>query len=372
VEFGSNNLLVIPGHEVAAKTGTSGSTRFDVRDGWTLGFTPRIAAGVWVGNTDAQPVAEGMSGYRLAAPIWNRFMTAYLADKQASRFVPPTSVVALDICATSGTRPGPDCDHVITEYFAADQIPPPAGDDFIQRVPVDLWTGLRANEACPEAAYEAAFVNLRVSGREDVVPRELRDARTWVEETASGRAWAQALDVPLPLRLPPEEACTEETQRPEAAITQPAGGSRLLGNVLIAGTANAPNFAGYLLDFGFSHDPGGWAPVDDLHTQTVNDGQLALWESSRTSYAGPITLRLTVLGPDNPYTEGEDRVRAEARVLLELQQPTATPTPTPTTTATPTATHTPSSTPTITATATPSPTATTGAPDDGTPDSPNP
>src|SRR5690606_34991175 len=101
-------------------------------------------------------------------------------------------------------------------------------------------------------------------------------------------------------------------------ITQPAAGSRLLGNVLVTGTANAPNFAGYLLDFGFSHDPGGWAPVDELRTAPVIDGQLALWETSRTSYAGPITLRLTVFGPDNPYTEGEDRVTAETRVLLEL------------------------------------------------------
>lgn len=379
-EFGSNNLLTIPGHEVAAKTGTSGSTRFDVRDGWTLGFTRQIAAGVWVGNTDAEPVAEGMSGYRMATPIWNQFMTAFLADKEASRFAPPSSVVALEICATSGTRPGPDCNHVITEYFAADQIPPPAADDFIQRIPIDLWTGLRANEHCPEAVYEAGFINLRVSGREEVVPRELRDARTWVEETAAGRAWAQALDVPLPLRLPPEEACTEATPRPEVAITQPAAGSRLLGDVLIAGTANAPNFAGFLLDFGFSHDPGGWAPVDALSTVPVDAGQLARWETSRTSYAGPVTLRLTVFGPDNPYTEGEDRVTAEARVLLELQQPTATPTPTltatptATTTATPTMTPTPSSTPTVTTTPEPSatPTATTEVPDDGTPDSPNP
>lgn len=375
-EFGLDNLLVIPGHDIAAKTGTSGSTRFDVRDGWTLGYTPRIAAGVWVGNTNAEPVAEGMSGYRMAAPIWNRFMTAYLTGQEAARFAPPSGVVALEICATSGTRPGPDCDHVVTEYFAADQIPPPAEEDFIQRVPVDLWTGLRANEFCPEAVYGAGFVNLRVSGREDVVPRELRNARAWVEETAAGRAWAQALNVPLPLRLPPEESCTEATQRPDAAITQPAAGSRLLGNVLVTGTANAPNFAGYLLDFGFSHDPGGWAPVDELRTAPVIDGQLALWETSRTSYAGPITLRLTVFGPDNPYTEGEDRVTAETRVLLELQQPTATPTstptttPTPTTTATPTTTGTPTSTPTATPTVTA--TATTEAPDDGTPDSPNP
>jgi penicillin-binding protein 1C len=351
-EFGLSNNLAIPGHQVAAKTGTSGTTRFDVRDGWTLGYTPRIAAGVWVGNTDPQPVAEGMSGYRMASPIWNAFMSRYLAGEPVSSFIPPESVVALEICATSGTRPGPACEQTLTEYFGVDHEPPAAEDDFIQRVPVDLWTGLRANEFCPEAVYEAGFVNLRVSGRDEVIPRELKDARTWVEETAAGRAWAQAFGVPVPLRLPPEAECNATTQRPEAVISQPAAGSRLLGDVPVVGSALAPNFAGYLLDYGFSHDPGGWAPVSDLNTTQIGNGQLAVWETTRTSYAGPITLRLTVFGPDNPFTEEEDRVTAEARVLLELEQPTPTPTPTATATATPTATPTATTTPTPSATPT--------------------
>ncbi len=371
-EFGLNSALVIPGHQVAAKTGTSGTTRFDVRDGWTLGFTPQIAAGVWVGNTDPQPVGEGMSGYRMASPIWNTFMTRYLADQPALSFVQPNSVIPMEICATSGARPGPDCERRITEYFAIDQAPPPAEEDFIQRIPIDLWTGVRANDFCNEAVYEAGFVNLRVSGRDDVVPRELRDARAWVEETAAGRAWAEALSVPVPLRLPPADECTPATERPVATITHPVAGSLLLGDVPIFGSALAPNFAGYILDFGFSHNPGGWAPADDPRAAPVNNAQLGIWQTERTSYTGPITLRLTVFGPDNPYTEGEDRVTAEARVLLELQQPTATPTPTSTATATatatatPTTTGTPTMTPTITltpteaatATATPEPTAT--------------
>jgi membrane peptidoglycan carboxypeptidase len=363
-EFGLNNTLVIPGHQVAAKTGTSGTNRFDVRDGWTLGFTPQLAAGVWVGNTDPDPVGEGMSGYRMASPIWNTFMTRYLAGQQTAGFVQPNSVIPMEICATSGTRPGPGCERRVTEYFAVDQVPPPAEDDFIQRVPIDLWTGLRANDFCGEAVYEAGFVNLRVSGRDDVVPRELRNARTWVEETAAGRAWAEALSVPVPLRLPPDDECTPATERPVAAITHPVAGSQLLGDVPIFGSALAPNFAGYILDFGFSHDPGGWAPADEPRTVPVSNGQLGIWQTERTSYAGPITLRLTVYGPDNPYTEGEDRVTAEARVLLELQQPTATPTPTSTATptatatATPTTTATPTSTPTVTLTPTDAPTAT--------------
>ena len=50
-EFGQNNNLVIPGYQVAAKTGTSGTTADDVRDAWTIGYAPQVLASVWVGNT---------------------------------------------------------------------------------------------------------------------------------------------------------------------------------------------------------------------------------------------------------------------------------------------------------------------------------
>jgi membrane peptidoglycan carboxypeptidase len=46
LEFGRNSDLVIPGHRVAAKTGTTN----DFRDNLTVGFTPNLAVAVWVGT----------------------------------------------------------------------------------------------------------------------------------------------------------------------------------------------------------------------------------------------------------------------------------------------------------------------------------
>ncbi len=91
--FGVNNSLVVPGHRVAVKTGTSGSDRFDVRDGWTIGYTPEVVTAVWVGNTDNEPIGEGQSGYQIATPIWNRFMSQYLAGRAPVDFVRPPGVV---------------------------------------------------------------------------------------------------------------------------------------------------------------------------------------------------------------------------------------------------------------------------------------
>jgi 1A family penicillin-binding protein len=163
--FGQNNTLVIGGHRVAVKTGTSGSDRFDVRDGWTIGYTPELVTAVWVGNTDNQPLREGASGYLMASPIWNTYMSRVLANRPSVQFNRPAGIVDREICATSGTIPSAACPGRRTEIFAANQPPLGAEYDFLQQVPIDLWTGLRANEACPEAVFEASFVNLLVSGR---------------------------------------------------------------------------------------------------------------------------------------------------------------------------------------------------------------
>jgi membrane peptidoglycan carboxypeptidase len=322
-----------------------------VRDGWTIGFTPRIAAAVWVGNTDPTPVNEGMSGYRMASPIWSDFMRTYLAGREAVDFVRPGDVVQQEICATSGLLAGADCAERISELFASDQLPPAEQEGgFIQRVPVDLWTGLVANEYCNESVYEARFVNLLVNAREDVVAREIGNARRWIEETAAGRAWAQSLGIEVPLALPPTEECRADTARPQVAITVPQGGREVEGNVTVLGTARGPGFNGYQLEYGLSHDPGGWAPAAPRGTQPVENGELGVWDSASVSFGGPITLRVLLFGPDNPYTEGFDPVTREARVLLTLLEPTATPTPTATTTPTATATSTVTPTPTTTGT----------------------
>ena len=91
-EFGLDNSLTIPGFQVAAKTGTSGTTAADVRDAWTIGYSPEVVTAVWVGNTNYEPIGEGRSGYQVASPIWNSFMTQYLNGKTPGSFTRPGGV----------------------------------------------------------------------------------------------------------------------------------------------------------------------------------------------------------------------------------------------------------------------------------------
>ncbi|HEX6385127.1 MAG TPA: PBP1A family penicillin-binding protein [Anaerolineae bacterium] len=350
-EFGVNNNLVIPGHRVAAKTGTSGTTRSDVRDVWTVGYTPQVVTAVWVGNTNNEPLAAGESGSRTASPIWNSFMTQYLADKQPVDFVRPPGTVDAEICAGSGTRPSPGCGERRLEIFAEDQLPLDSDHDFVQVVPVDLWTGLRANEACPESVYEAGFFDPLVSGQESVLERERTLAQRWLEQTTAGQNWAQRHNVSIPLRLPPAESCSVNPVRPEVNINQPQAGAEVINNVDIRGTARGPNFGGYQVEYGLGNNPGGWGLVQGRQEDPVENNLLASWDATTIDYSGALTLRVLIFGPDNPFTPEVDPPILEHRVTVTLMQPTATPTPTPT--ITPTATSTATPTPTTPATATP-------------------
>ncbi|MDD4990361.1 MAG: transglycosylase domain-containing protein [Candidatus Pacebacteria bacterium] len=81
--FGLNSSLHLPEWTTAVKTGT---TQNNV-DGWCLGYTPTLVAGVWVGNNDNTPMAQ--SALNVAAPIWNAFMVQVLPKFPKEDFVKP-------------------------------------------------------------------------------------------------------------------------------------------------------------------------------------------------------------------------------------------------------------------------------------------
>lgn len=87
--FGEKNYLTLPDRPVAAKTGT---TNLFV-DAWTMGYTPSLAAGVWVGNNDSTQMKSKADGSRVAAPIWQSFMKKALAETPAESFTAPDPIV---------------------------------------------------------------------------------------------------------------------------------------------------------------------------------------------------------------------------------------------------------------------------------------
>lgn len=119
--FGPNSKLVIPGQVVSVKTGTTN----DLRDNWTLGYTPERLVAVWVGNNDNKPMNQALvSGVTGAAPIWNRIMTRILKDRPPIWPGKPGDVVGRDVCTLTGALPTPEfpCD-TRHEYFWEKYLP---------------------------------------------------------------------------------------------------------------------------------------------------------------------------------------------------------------------------------------------------------
>ncbi len=75
--FGTGTILNIKGYHVAVKTGTSDS----FADAWTVGFTPKIAVAVWMGNPDWRlKMTQGSDSFYVAVPAWHTFLESALPD----------------------------------------------------------------------------------------------------------------------------------------------------------------------------------------------------------------------------------------------------------------------------------------------------
>ncbi len=88
----TSGTLFIPGHKVAAKTGTStkivdGKSR--PSNTWTFGWTNEISAGFWAGNNDGSALSSSAVSTRNAAPAWQAFMKEALNKYPKSNFSPP-------------------------------------------------------------------------------------------------------------------------------------------------------------------------------------------------------------------------------------------------------------------------------------------
>ena len=106
----------------AGKTGTTD----DHSDAWFIGFTPRLAAGVWVGFDRPQPIGRRAFASVVAVPAWARFMKDATLGNKAEWIMRPSGVIHIRRCKESGGLATEYCElhgEVVDDYVSVGRGP---------------------------------------------------------------------------------------------------------------------------------------------------------------------------------------------------------------------------------------------------------
>jgi 1A family penicillin-binding protein len=217
--FGTHTALNISG--VAAKTGTTD----DYRDGWTVGYTPRVAVGVWTGNNDNSPMFRGDGGSVVAAPIWNKFMKAMIAEYGPQAFERPSTLQRIKVEVLSGKLPDDSKVDTRSDWYAPWQIPKEKGGTV--KVAICSICNALATNSCPASkVVQKTFSDVH-SERPDNSAWEI-PVRNWLK--------SRGID-----NLPPtkkDTSCVNKA-KPSVSFVTPANNGSVSGGALIQVQTNS-------------------------------------------------------------------------------------------------------------------------------------
>ncbi|GAB4522696.1 MAG: PBP1A family penicillin-binding protein [Anaerolineales bacterium] len=264
--MGHPNFLEI-GRPAAVKTGTT----LDRRDAWSVGYTPYLAGGVWVG--EPLDVSEGGVQPELAAAFWHALMQYASRAYPADGWMRPADVSVVPVCNPSGLLPTEDCPDVVNEVFLHGTEPTHA-DTLFRRLEINRENGLLATIHTPP---------------------ELVEQRVYLIVPPEAAAWALQAGLPTPPQTYDDVALSAGSS-PQVRLTSPASFAYLDGQVTIRGTASGDDFERFWVQVGAGLNPTSWVQVGQAHTSPVEEGTLAVWDT--TGLDGVYTIRLVVMRAD--------------------------------------------------------------------------
>lgn len=271
--FGPNNIINLS-PRAAVKTGTT----TDYRDAWTVGYTPQVVTGVWIGNSANTPM-ELMPGSRGAGPIWRALMDYMLEDLPVVEFPVPDGLEWVEIDATSGLLPTAYSPHTVREVFI-EGTAPTKYDNVHRPFRICKVSGKLATVFCPlETVEEQVF---------EIYPPEASD---WVRENQ--------------IPQPPTEYCDvhgPSLTTSDVAISSPPLYAYATGVVPIVGNARPGDFRLYRVQYGKGLNPSEWTQIGGEHYNRVDNNILEYWDVSQLE-EGLYSLRLIVLVGHNNYRQ---------------------------------------------------------------------
>ncbi len=206
-DFDWNNLLQLAKLNNGAKTGTSNrvinnpefnreipesddNRRFTTvpGDSWTIGFTPHLVTGVWVGNNRGKPMKSGSTGMTVAAPIWKATMEnahEILIKKGADpdkEYNEPKPLQIKEINALSGKLATEDTPENlrVTDVFPSFNLPTETDNSIIEKE-INIFTGKEADEKTPKAFIRKVKI-LNLASLKPDLPNWQTPVEEWLNE----------------------------------------------------------------------------------------------------------------------------------------------------------------------------------------------
>ncbi len=215
------SVLSVPGFETAAKTGTSNKclerdtkkacTLRRPESTWTIGYTPNLIAGVWVGNATSQSLFEKADGLTIAAPIWRDYMVEAHRKLKAAKttFDLPQRTSRPLLSRLSGQLVS-SCTPINLRKadLSLEERTPRIEDSACVLLTVDKVTGLLSSPACPADTTEERPFFLPKSELPDRWPLWEQAVQEWARRQMD--TWNATPDHSgslLPLPLAPTKEC---------------------------------------------------------------------------------------------------------------------------------------------------------------------
>ncbi|MBL8117260.1 MAG: transglycosylase domain-containing protein [Anaerolineae bacterium] len=320
--MGLNSPLNLGNIDAAVKTGTTN----DVKDNWTVGYTQNVAVGVWVGNSNGDPMVNS-SGLTGAAPIWNAVMNGIYGNRDllvnefavngqlmSDQWQPPSGVALREMCDVRSLRdPATDCRR-INEWFLDSPAGIPDAEGNLNYPPApqpaQQNNGVQVREVSPGvyqvvafrlAAEIASLIQFQVQPGQQPPPSPLYCQVPDALMASAVGAQSQLFIVPPPvpedaveaeiyarnngLSFLPTITCTPELMQggsggygpvvTTAVITSPQPGAVLSGETPILGTVQFTADQGkfYKVEVIGGGLPD-WTTIGTTHTENVVNGQL--------------------------------------------------------------------------------------------------
>jgi membrane carboxypeptidase/penicillin-binding protein PbpC len=178
--FGFGSQLKIPNQQVAVKTGTTNNKR----DNYAVGYTPSYTVGVWVGNSNNQPlnqaIASGVSG---ATPIWSDTIKFLVKDKPTTgsnveKFNPTSNLIKIEVDERTGMLPYKDFPKR-SEWFVKGT-EPQSPSEWYKTIEICNVDGRIANDDCKNANQTKTKTFIGIT---DYRPEWQNYTDAWLQQT---------------------------------------------------------------------------------------------------------------------------------------------------------------------------------------------